>query len=196
MKNGDDFAVLLTSHLGDLYRFAWRLTRHKETAEDLVQDLFVSLDLRSVDPETVRNPRAWLSRILYCRFVEHWRRENRSPVHLADTGAGDSMDDMPDFAACDHLISDDPGPETQVENAARQALLQVALDQLSGEHRDILLLHDVEGYSFPELETIMAVPVGTLKSRLHRARNRLQALLENMNFFERDDTQCYPRAVK
>ncbi len=198
MKKLSKFEVLLTSHLNDMYRFAFRLTRHKETAEDLVQDMFVSLDMKQINPDSLRNPRAWLGKILYCRFVEHWRREHRSPLGIAVTGTGTGSpdDNWHDHPQLDTTEDFQAGPETLAMEAADQALLLAALEQLSDEHRDIIVLHDVEGYTFPELQEILEVPVGTLKSRLHRARHKLQLHLEATNYFEHEQNRQYARAVK
>ena len=198
MTKPNEFEALLTSHLNDLYRFAFRLTRHKETAEDLVQDMFVSLDMKNLSPDHLRNPRAWLGKILYCRFVEHWRRENRSPLSMAETGSVSSTDadDWQEYQSLDASHAAHANPETLAIAAAEQTRLLAAMDQLSDEQRDIIVLHDVEGYSLPELQIVMEIPLGTLKSRLHRARNKLQLILEASNFFEHDTNRQYARAVK
>ena len=84
---------------------------------------------------------------------------------------------MADDLAPDELSAAGAGPEQLVERDESQATLLGALDRLPEQQRIVVLLHDAEGYTLSELETLTDVPVGTLKSRLHRARRRLAELL-------------------
>lgn len=184
MKDTCDFEVLLETHLNDLYRLAFRLTRNKEVSEDLVQDVFISIDTDKIKPDNLRNPRAWLSTILYRRFVEYWRRQKRETgvvVPLADNGNSGQENHSSGY---DGFQSHSPGPQQMVENELKQEKLMQALDLLTPEYREVLVFHDVEGFSLPELTVITGTPLGTLKSRLHRARSRMQDTLEEINFFD------------
>src|SRR5438874_12742244 len=69
------------------------------------------------------------------------------------------------------------GPEDEAERRGQRERIMRALDRLNTEQRAVVAMHDVEGYSLEELETMLETPLGTLKSRLHRARQRLRALL-------------------
>ncbi|HKJ87936.1 MAG TPA: sigma-70 family RNA polymerase sigma factor, partial [Gammaproteobacteria bacterium] len=121
----------------------------------------------------VERLRPWLVRVLYRMFVDGHRKRARSRVRpiqeLADGEDGDP---------CDQVASEGPGPEEATGARYTQARLQTALGQLSDDHRSVVALHDMEGYTLTELETLLEVPTGTLKSRLHRARARLRELLE------------------
>lgn len=162
--HGDDprqrFTALVRPHLDILYRMAWRWTGHAQDAEDLVQDLLVKLVDRLDEMERIEKLRPWLLRILYRRFVDQFRRRQRSPVDFADPQ--DIEDLAPEVMA------------TDLENHDRVAR---ALASLDVEQRDTILLHDVEGYTADEVADILDIRPGTVKSRVHRARNRMKELL-------------------
>jgi RNA polymerase sigma-70 factor (ECF subfamily) len=67
-----------------------------------------------------------------------------------------------------------PGPAEHLDQQDRTRHITHALDTLSEDHRDLIIMHDIEGYTLPELTVIFEQPLGTLKSRLHRARKKLQ----------------------
>ncbi|NIR59353.1 MAG: RNA polymerase sigma factor [Gammaproteobacteria bacterium] len=165
-----DFEGLLRPHVDYLYRIAFRFTGVAEDAEDLVQDLLVKLYPRTAELAELDQLRPWLVRALYRQFVDHYRRRARARLVELD-GAAQGADPF------DALPGDDPGPEARVERELSGARLLAALDALSDEHRTLVTLHDVEGYTLQELERILETPVGTLKSRLHRARARLRVLI-------------------
>jgi len=173
MKEPVNIDTIIVEHLDFLYRLALRLTGCKQTAEDIVQDLFVNLKPQDANVDYVKNKKAWLGTILYRTFVKHWRKEKRSPFTVV-------VDNRPtDNFGCtqEHLACDQPGPEEQASSAKLQSTLHHALNKLSEEYRIVVIMHDVEGYTLQELHQIMNVPIGTLKSRLHRARNKLHTFL-------------------
>ena len=165
---GDGFEDLVAPHLERLYRLAYRLTGHRHDAEDLVQDLLVRLYPRRDQLAALDEPRTWLARSLYNLHVDGIRSRQRSPIGLAARGSEDLL------AAMAH--SGD-SPETQTEQGLLQRRLVQALETLNEDQRLVVSLHDMEGYTLTELETILGTPLGTLKSRLHRAR---QALKEDL----------------
>lgn len=167
------FERLLEPHMQRMYRFAFRLTRSQEDAEDLFQDVLVKAFARLDEMADLDDPGTWLNRVLYNHFVDHKRRyarrrlvsvaENQLPGGSVESLADDSPQAADDIA-CDAL--------------------QSALNALSDKHRTVLLLHDAEGYKIQEIQEITGIPVGTVKSRLHRARARLKEILEeNGTFF-------------
>jgi RNA polymerase sigma factor (sigma-70 family) len=167
-----EFERLLRPHVPALYRSAYRWTGAVDRAEDLVQQLLVRLFPRLAELRALEQVRPWALRVMYRIFVDELRRTRASPVQFgadaADEGAG-----VQDEAWLD------PGPEPAdlVEQQLTQERLLRAWEQLGEEHRAVLSMHDIEDYTLPELAQIMDVPLGTLKSRLHRARARLRALL-------------------
>lgn len=167
-KPASTFEALVRPHITYLYRLAFRFCGNQEDAEDLVQDLLVKLYPRSTELEKVEKLRPWLVTSLYRMFVDGTRRKARTPLELIDNEAA-----FYETAANGELTPDQDLAEDQ-----RLDRIQHAFQRLSEEHRVLLTLHDVEGYRLVELETMLDVPVGTLKSRIHRARARMRKMLE------------------
>ncbi len=166
---------MLRPHFDALYRIAYRLTSNRHDAEDLVQDLFVKVCDRVVEFKKIEHPRGWMKQIMYRRFVDQVRRRKSSPVRpVTDSWSGEKAraDPISEFA------SNDPGPHEMTQIAVRKNHILKAWQQLSDEHRTLVALHDFEGYTLPELSEMLEIPVGTLKSRLHRARARMRSLLD------------------
>lgn len=175
---GDEFETLLRPHIPHLYRLAYRFCGNGHDAEDLVQDMLVKLYPRGAELAKIDRLRPWLSRVLYYEFVDSVRRKARSPLgNLTDTD-----DDVQ--GSLETLASDQPGPEEYLERVFTATELEQALAMLSADHRALLILHDVEGHTLPELASLLEIPLGTLKSRLHRARTRLRALLTGDGTFQ------------
>ncbi len=162
-------------HLDHLYRFAYRMTGTREDAEDLVQDLLVKLYPRQRELEAVEQLRPWLTRVLYRLGVDRARSQSRNPLALRQDAVGAEDSDVDPL---ERLPSHEPEPSAALERHWTQARLLEAMQQLSVEHRSVIALHMVEGYALNELEDLLQTPVGTLKSRLHRARAQLKALLQ------------------
>ncbi len=169
------FERLLRPHLGRLYRFAYRLTGSKAEAEDLFQDVLVKLFGRLDDLVKIEEPGSWTSRVLYNHFVDNRRRFARQRLVTVDEGQ------LPP-GGVDSLPGGD-SPEHNAERLDNIIRLDMALAELSEDHRLVVLLHDTEGYKLKEIQEITGDPVGTLKSRLHRARARLRELLSSTGTF-------------
>lgn len=167
------FENLLRPHIEFLYRMAYRWTNSQDRAEDLVQELLIKLVPRVEEMEQVESLRPWLLRILYNRYVDDYRRDRSSPIDTSQSGWNPDDDDAPDADIVSQAV--DPIPSGEQEEL-RQSLHK-ALSLLEPEQRDVVLLHDMEGYTAEEIAEIMAIQVGTVKSRLHRARARLKLLL-------------------
>jgi RNA polymerase sigma-70 factor (ECF subfamily) len=171
------FEALLRPHVDYLYRLAWRFTGNRADAEDLVQDLLLKLYPRTDELAAVEALRPWLARVLYRQFVDRVRSRDRRP----------GLDPaLADDAVLERLPSEAEGPEARAERARWQERILAALQQLNPEQRAVVAMHDVEGYTLEELETILDTPLGTLKSRLHRARRRLRELLPMEPFADRE----------
>ena len=168
-----EFERLLRPHVPVFYRSAYRWTGAVDRAEDLVQQLLVRLYPRLPELRALEQVRPWALRVMYRIFVDELRRTRASPVQFGLDDADDELSGTADEAWLD------PGPEPAelVERQLTQNRLLRAWEQLGHEHRVVLSLHDIEDYTLPELAQIMDIPLGTLKSRLHRARARLRELL-------------------
>ena len=145
----------LEENIPALRRYAWALLRDDAEADDLVQDCLV----RALDRLNTRNGegdiRPWLFTILHNLCVSRWRRAKVRAAFLAETDPEPSV------------------PASQQSSAELRDVLQ-ALDGLPMEQRQIVLLVAVEGLAYGEVAQILGIPVGTVMSRLSRARDRLR----------------------
>ena len=173
-KEPPELETLLRPHLRRLYRLAYRITRSRDDAEDLVQELVVKLLPRRAEIAALDNAGTWLSKVLYRMCVDHLRRCRRNPVGTASDQGGEEGGEL-DY---ERVEGHQPGPVAQLEQARFIEQVQQAVETLSEEHRVLILLHDVEGYTTSEIQAILELPSGTIKSRLHRARARLRETLE------------------
>ena len=164
------FERLVRPHFDRLYRLAWRLAGSRAEAEDLFQELLIKAFGKLDDLVEIDEPGSWLCRVMYNLFIDERRRYSRQRMHLVDEGmlAGDGLEGLPG-----------PGdPAHDKERYDKFMRLDRALAQLSVELRIVVLLHDTEGYKLSEIEELTGAPVGTIKSRLHRARARLREILD------------------
>jgi RNA polymerase sigma-70 factor (ECF subfamily) len=173
-----DFESLLRPQFAYLYRISYRFTGNKTDAEDLVQELLIKLYSRRKELGQVSNLRPWLVRVLYRLFLDSERKQKRSPLRLVKYGRETDAEEPLDQIPCSNP---DPEQHTQQRNLAER--IEQALSLLSSDHRAVITLHDIEGYRLGELETLLEVPLGTLKSRLHRARASLRDILEKNGTF-------------
>lgn len=164
----DRFTALVRPHLRLMHRMACRWTQDRADAEDLVQDVLTRLFPRTEELEAVEKLGPWLVKVLYRRYVDLYRRRANSPID--------------ETAPC---VSDDHFFQERLEDGRNhfqqlelQRLLNRALYTLDESWRDVVLLHDVEGYTALEVAEILDINVGTVKSRLHRARKKLKSVLE------------------
>ena len=158
------FEHLVRPHFDRLFRLAWRLAGSKADAEDLFQELLIKAFGKLDELVNIDQPGPWLCRVMYNLYVDDRRRFARQRIPTVEEGhlPGDGLAGL-------------PGPDDPVYNNQRIEQLQrldEALAQLSDEHRLVVLLHDTEGYKLTEIQDLTGVPVGTIKSRLHRARAR------------------------
>jgi RNA polymerase sigma-70 factor (ECF subfamily) len=168
-----EFDRLLREHIPALYRCAYRWTGTTDRAEDLVQELLLRLYPKLDELRGLDSVRPWAIRVMYRIFIDQLRRERSSPVQFGvEPMNGDAAGD-------EHAepIDELDEPPQLVEQQLTQQRIVAAWAQLAEEHRVVLSLHDIEGYSLVELSPMMEVPLGTLKSRLHRARTKLRELL-------------------
>jgi RNA polymerase sigma-70 factor (ECF subfamily) len=155
-------------HLDTLYRAALRFTGDPSRAEDLVQDTMLRAfrAWRSYQPGT--NARAWLLTILRNTFINSYRRAKREPVAM-------ELDAAEALALPEAWRDTDPEGEFFARIVDQKVL--DAVDQLAPDFREVLVLSDMEGLPYAEIAAMLDIPVGTVKSRLFRARRQLQRAL-------------------
>lgn len=156
------------AQLDTLYRAALRFTNDPSRAEDLVQDTMLRAfrAWRSYRPGS--NARAWLLTILRNTFINDYRRSRREPVAM-DLEVAESLA-LPDAAR-------DADPEGDFFARILDQKVLDAVNHLSPDFREVLVLSDMEGLAYADIAGMLEVPVGTVKSRLFRARRQLQLVL-------------------
>jgi len=174
-SKSDPFADEALTHLDALYGVACKLTRNPTEAEDLVQDAFVKA-MRARDQfHAGTNLKAWLFRILTNTFINKYRRHGLERSVLD----GPDADPLADGWVSASTMRQLRDPETLALTPLVEDEIRRALDALPAEFRLAVVLSDVEEFSYSEIAEIMACPVGTVMSRLHRGRKLLQGLLYN-----------------
>ena len=158
-------------HIDALYTFAFHLTYNEADANDLVQETYLKAYRFVASYETGTNAKAWLFKILKNAFINEYRKRSKQPAKIelsavinyqnADTDQSPGFVDLRE-EVFSGLIGD------EVTNA---------VNNLPVDFRTVVLLCDVEGFSYEEISKIMDIPIGTVRSRLHRARNMLKEVL-------------------
>jgi RNA polymerase sigma-70 factor (ECF subfamily) len=174
----EEFDQLLRGHVRPLYRCAYRWTSDVDQAEDLVQETLTRLFGQLGQLRTIEQIRPWATRVMYRLFIDNLRRSRRSPVTFV--GRSGAMVDSGDVDLDDNEAPDVTwDPALLAEKAVDRDRIVAVWPQLHEQHRVVLTLYDIEGYSLEEVASMVDVPLGTVKSRLNRARLRLRELLED-----------------
>lgn len=179
---GGDFSTALLQHLDSLYRYALSLTHNSTESEDLVQETCLKA-IRSNDQfKEGTNLGAWLFTILRNNAYSRWRQiQKRQEEPLPEEN-----DDFMFYGALYEEIHQNPAQYQSLEELSQSKIMDMlgdefkkALDQLPLAYREPLFLAEVQELSYQEISGILQIPVGTVRSRLARARSALQKLLWN-----------------
>lgn len=163
----DAFNRLVAIHQNAVYGFAMSLTRQHALADDVTQETFISA-FRSISKMRGGNFRAWLLRIARNKAYDHFRRQNRRRESSVDE------ENAPFLAT---LTDDNPSPHAVAVNSELREALEHCVGGLSEEHREVIVLIDVQGESYDDASAVCGVNIGTVKSRLNRARRRVRDCL-------------------
>ena len=170
-------------HLDSLYRVALRLTGNAAEADDLVQETMLKAYRAWEQYQKGTNAKGWLLTILRHAFINEYRRRTRHPETV-------DLDAIEPFSVFEELQDEDP-QGTFFDRIVDDEVLR-AIDQLPEQFRETVVLSDVEGLSYEEIARVLDVPVGTVKSRLFRARRLLQQQLYDyavgMGYIKRSST--------
>ncbi|MCS6795287.1 MAG: sigma-70 family RNA polymerase sigma factor [Raineya sp.] len=163
----------LIPHLNSMYNFAYRLTLDEDDANDLVQDTYLKA-FRFIDSfEKGTNAKAWLFRILKNSFINDFRRKSKQPSKV-------------DYHEIETFYnSEEFEPEIEATTDLRNETVQEligdevanAINSLDVDFRIAIILCDIEGFTYEEMAKILDIPIGTVRSRLHRARGLLREKL-------------------
>jgi RNA polymerase sigma factor (sigma-70 family) len=155
---------IVRTHSTRVYRLAYRLTGNQHDAEDLTQEVFVRV-FRSLSSYTPGTFEGWLHRITTNLFLDTARRRQR----IRFEGLPDEVEQR--------LPGNEPGPAQAFEERHMDSDVQQALAALPPDYRAAVVLCDIEGFSYEEIAATLGVKLGTVRSRIHRGRERLRAAL-------------------
>lgn len=164
------FNRLVMAYQGTAYNVAYRVTGNRESAADACQDSFLKA-YKSIKQYQGGSFKSWLLRIVTNTCYDHIRYKNRRPA----TSLEDLTENPDDHST--KLISNTERPEDHVLRNEIKDMLQLSINQLPEDQRTVLVLSDVQGLSYHEISEIINQPLGTVKSRLSRARRRLRTYL-------------------
>ncbi len=174
------FGQLVAKYQDKVYNTCWRISGSRDDAADLTQEAFCKA-LESIGRfEQKSTFYTWVFRIAVNQAISYRRRAQRT-VNLG----GEEGNPMPidqQAAGLRRRVSKDdpPGPASEALSRETQALVAKALDELDDEYRSAVVLRDIEGFDYGEIATILDVPTGTVKSRLHRGRTALRERLRDV----------------
>jgi RNA polymerase sigma factor (sigma-70 family) len=160
-------------HIDSMYNFAYRLTFDEDDAKDLVQDTYLKAFRFINSFEQGTNAKAWLFRILKNSFINDYRKKSKLPAKI-------DYQEVETYYNSDDV---DYGITTDLRVDAVKDMLgdeiSNALNSLAVDFRTVIILCDLEGFTYEEMAKILDIPIGTVRSRLHRARNLLKEKLRS-----------------
>jgi RNA polymerase sigma-70 factor (ECF subfamily) len=171
---GEDFAweALLKAYSRKIYNLCYRFTGRVEEAEDVTQEVFIKVF------QTLKSYQAaqgsfgtWLNRVARNHLVDHYRRARKDRV------TSSLEDELPE---AEQKPSPHMEPTGEVESRERREVLQQALDKLSPDLREAVILRDLHDLDYEEIAQVLTVPQGTVKSRINRGRLELGRVLKRM----------------
>jgi len=162
------FSVLIAQNQARLFHVVFRLLRDSEEARDILQETFLNAYLNLEKFQGHSRFSTWLYRIAVNAAISHRRKRRPLGTGHEEQGGGALQE------AIASTQSPAEGPHARLDNEERQALLMETLNQLSLEHRSVLILKDIDDLKYETIAEILSVPIGTVRSRLNRARAELR----------------------
>jgi RNA polymerase sigma factor (sigma-70 family) len=170
-------------HIDSMFNFAFRLTNDEDDANDLLQDTYMKAFRFINSFQEGTNAKAWLFRILKNSFINDYRKKSKEPSKV-------------DYQEVETVYNSTEDAEFESTSDLRIEAVQdmigdevaMALNGLPVDFRTVIILCDIEGFTYEEMAKILDIPIGTVRSRLHRARNllkeKLRSYAKNMGYKE------------
>jgi RNA polymerase sigma-70 factor (ECF subfamily) len=167
------FEEELFPHMEALKTFAYHLTYNEDDADDLVQETYLKAHKFLENYHSGTNAKAWLFKILKNAYINEFRRKRRQPKRV-------------DFENAVNFLEDQENNNRKIQDSTEAFYeselgdeVTLALNSLPQEFHEVIFLCDVEGFSYEEIAEITGLPIGTVRSRLFRARNALKEKLKS-----------------
>lgn len=161
-----EFEEVALPYINSLYHMALRMTRNTQDAEDLVQETYLKAYRFFHRFQKGTNCKAWLFKILNNTYINSYRKRVKEPKI-------ESISDNPFYETPETILD----VEEELIKRITQQEIKEALGKLPEEFRSVVILSDLEGFSYKEISEILDCPIGTVMSRLHRGRSRLKEIL-------------------
>ncbi|HEY9007588.1 sigma-70 family RNA polymerase sigma factor [Ohtaekwangia sp.] len=158
-------------HINSMYNFAYRLTLDSDDAKDLLQDTYLKAYRFIESFQKGTNAKAWLFRILKNSFINDYRKKSKEPSKVDYQ----EVESYYNSEEVDRQITPDLRVEALKDMIGDE--ISNALNALDVDFRTVIILCDLEGFKYEEMAKILDIPIGTVRSRLHRARNLLKEKL-------------------
>jgi RNA polymerase sigma-70 factor (ECF subfamily) len=176
---GDEkaFEELLRRHRNSVFSICLRMVRNRSAAEDIAQEVFIKVfsALHRYDPSYAFS--SWLNRITSNLCIDHLRREKGRTISLDQPVGGDDDDLLIQLPAIT------PAPDREMESTEMMAMLEEAMGALPEHYRIIVILRHQEQLSYEEISDTLGIPLGTVKARIHRARNMIVEYFRKKGLF-------------
>ncbi|MEJ2105616.1 MAG: sigma-70 family RNA polymerase sigma factor [Ignavibacteriaceae bacterium] len=167
----EDFTTETLPHENALYNYALKISGNADDAQDLVQETYYKAYRHFDKFQSGTNSKAWMFMILKNTFINDYRKSKREPYKLDYEQIQNFYENVKSDRAQENNLDSD------YYNNLLDDELTEAIDQLPTKMREVFLLCDLEGYSYEETAELVQCPLGTVRSRLHRARHMLQEIL-------------------
>jgi RNA polymerase sigma-70 factor, ECF subfamily len=173
-KRGWDFEAAAMPFVDSLYNAAYRMSRNSQDAEDLVQETYLKAYKYYDKFEEGTNLKAWLFKILKNTFINSYRKKQQIPPSADFADIEESFESIVRDEGAGRQL---PDPEAELLEKVLDEDVQHALEDLPHDYRMVVLLADLEDFSYKEIAEILEIPVGTVMSRLYRGRRLLEDAL-------------------
>ncbi len=173
-QQGDNYAfdLLVKRYKDPLLNFVYRFVGDKEEAEDIVQETFLRLFKNKHYYREIAKFSTWIYTIAgNLAKTELRRRKRRKLLSISHFMSSEKDYDIPD---------EDSNPEREANTVITDKIIQKAIDKLSPKFKQVIILRDIQGFSYEEISEIVGIPLGTVKSRVNRARLKLQEDLQHL----------------
>jgi len=173
-QDGDEYAydLIVRRYKDQLFNFAYRFLNNAEEAEDVVQETFLRLYRNKHAYRQIAKFSTWIYTIAgNLAMTELRKRKRRKLVSISDMGFEDKEYEIEDEMA---------DTERDADSSLTEKIIQQAINELSPRFKQVILLRDVQELSYEEIGKILRIPLGTVKSRVNRARLKLQSKLEDI----------------
>ena len=174
-KNGDihAFENLIENHRKRVYNIAFKMLHNQEDAYDITQEVFIRVFKSMKEFREEASFSTWIYRITKNACLDELRkRKNKATVSMdedLETEDGTIKRQVEDCS---------PGPDALYESMELRDIVRTAIELLSDEHKFVIILRDLQGFSYEEIAKVLECPEGTVKSRINRARKALKEILQ------------------